>query len=70
MVLCNLMNYIKKKEEINIELPLIFNLINNIENYKNFLPWCKDSQIMSQTKQQMIAEIEIKKKFIGLEIFN
>ena len=65
MVLCRFMNYIKKKEEINIELPIIFNLINDINNYKNFLPWCKNSKIISESDNHIIAEIEVKKNLVN-----
>ena len=41
------MNYINKSEAINVNKDMIFDLINNVDNYKKFLPWCADSSIIS-----------------------
>ncbi|CAI8367001.1 MAG: Persistence and stress-resistance toxin PasT [Gammaproteobacteria bacterium] len=59
------MNYINKFEEINVDINLIFKLINNVENYHKFLPWCSDSKVLSDVKNTMLAEIEISKNFIN-----
>ena len=53
------MNYINKSENINVELVIIFDLINNVENYDKFLPWCTDSNILSDdagAEQNTIVE--------------
>jgi|TARA_B110000196_G_scaffold113506_1_gene98665 ribosome-associated toxin RatA of RatAB toxin-antitoxin module len=59
------MNFIKKSEEINVSHELIFALINNVEDYHKFLPWCSDSKIISDTNNKMAAEIEISKNFVN-----
>lgn len=59
------MNYINKFEEINVDVTLIFNLINNVENYHRFLPWCSGSKILSNIDNIMLAEIEISKNLIN-----
>ena len=59
------MNFIKKSEEINVSHDLIFALINNVEDYHKFLPWCSDSKIISDTNNKMAAEIEISKNFVN-----
>ena len=58
------MNYINKSEEINVDKVMIFNLINNVDNYQNFLPWCSNSTIITNSENQMTAEIEIAKSFV------
>ena len=58
------MNYINKSEEINVDKQMIFNLINNVDNYQNFLPWCSNSTIITNSENQMTAEIEIAKSFV------
>ena len=59
------MDYINKSEEINVSHELIFSLINNVEDYHRFLPWCSDSKIISDDGNKMLAEIEISKNFIN-----
>lgn len=39
----------------------MFNLVNDIAAYPEFLPWCHSSEIESQTETQIIASLEIAK---------
>ena len=59
------MNYINKSEKINVTREMIFNLINNVDNYEKFLPWCSRSTIISKEPNVMTAEIEISKSLIN-----
>ena len=59
------MNYINKSEKINVTKEMIFNLINNVDNYEKFLPWCSRSTIISKEPNVMTAEIEISKSLIN-----
>ena len=59
------MNYINTSEEFNEDKEMIFDLINNVDNYHEFLPWCSDSSIISNENNRMIAEIEISKSFVN-----
>ena len=59
------MNYIDKTEDINVDVNTIFTLINNVDGYKDFLPWCKNSIILSDTDNILIGEIEISKNLIN-----
>ena len=59
------MNYIDKTEDINVDVNTIFTLINNVDGYKDFLPWCKNSIILSNTDNILIGEIEISKNLIN-----
>ncbi len=49
----------KKKiiKKFNYPLKLVENLILDIDNYKEFLPWCTDSKIISKKKNKNILEI-------------
>lgn len=58
------MNKILKKEKINVSLPIIFNLINNVEDYPEFLPWCVKTEVTRKTDKEMIGKIFISKNFI------
>ena len=59
------MNYINKKEEINININIIFQLINKVGDYHLFLPWCSNSRILSDDNKTMVAEIDISKNFVN-----
>ena len=59
------MNYINKSEKINVSKEMIFNLINNVDEYQNFLPWCSSSTILSDDDHTMYAEIEISKSLVN-----
>ena len=50
------MNYIDKSEEINVNVGTIFNLINNVDGYKEFLPWCKNSSIESNSNEASLVK--------------
>ena len=59
------MNYINKSEKINVNKETIFNLINNVDEYEKFLPWCSSSIILSDDDETMSAEIEISKSLVN-----
>ena len=59
------MKKIYKEEEINVTMPIIFNLINNIEEYPKFLPWCKKTEVTKETENSQIGKIFISKSFIN-----
>ncbi len=37
----------------------MFELVNNIEEYPRFLPWCRSSQILVQNEAEVEASLEI-----------
>ncbi len=37
----------------------MFNLVNNIEVYPDFLPWCKEASILSSTEQSIEARLKV-----------
>lgn len=37
----------------------MFTLVNDVENYKNFLPWCGGSRMVEETEDSGIASIDI-----------
>lgn len=37
----------------------MFELVNNVEDYPRFLPWCHKSHIIAQTDEQIEATLEI-----------
>ena len=59
------MKRIYKEEEINVAMSIIFNLINNIEEYPKFLPWCKKTEVTKESENLQIGKIFISKSFIN-----
>jgi ribosome-associated toxin RatA of RatAB toxin-antitoxin module len=39
----------------------MFALINDVENYPQFLPWCTSAQVLSRSEQQIIASIAVRR---------
>ncbi len=39
----------------------MFQLVNDVDDYASFLPWCRSSRILSQTDNEIIASVEIAK---------
>ena len=37
----------------------MFELVNNIEDYSRFLPWCRESHIVHRTDEEVVATLEI-----------
>ena len=58
------MKKIYKEEEINVDVETIFNLINEVENYPDFLPWCTKTEVTKESKNINIGKIFISKSFI------
>ncbi len=39
----------------------MFALINDIENYPQFLPWCTSAQVLSRSEQEILASIAVRR---------
>lgn len=37
----------------------LFELVNNIEDYPRFLPWCRESRILHRSEEEVVATLEI-----------
>jgi ribosome-associated toxin RatA of RatAB toxin-antitoxin module len=37
----------------------MFDLVAGVENYKDFLPWCSDSELLSRNEHQLCGRIEV-----------
>ena len=59
------MKNIHKEEDINIDIETIFNLINDVKSYPNYLPWCTKSEVMEESTDIIIGKIFISKSFIN-----
>lgn len=53
------MNQLKRSAVVPYSQRQMFELVNAIEDYPRFLPWCSRTQVISRTDDEVIAEIEI-----------
>lgn len=42
----------------------MFELVNNVDDYPRFLPWCHSSHIVSQSKKEVVATLDVNWKGI------
>lgn len=45
----------------------MFALINDIERYPEFVPWCSRAQVQSRTEQEIVATLAIKRSVLQTE---
>ena|SRR3990167_8795747 len=58
------MNVLKRSAIVPYTSRQMFELVNHIEDYPRFLPWCHHSEIISRTKDEVIASLEVNWKGI------
>ncbi|MBX3709690.1 MAG: type II toxin-antitoxin system RatA family toxin [Gammaproteobacteria bacterium] len=58
------MHTLKRNALVPYSARQMFELVNSIEDYPRFLPWCHRSQIVSRTDEEVIAELEVNWKGI------
>lgn len=59
------MNTLKRSAVVPYSPRQMFELVNNIEDYPRFLPWCSKSKVISPTDEEIIAELDISWKGMG-----
>ena len=58
------MNYINKSEKINVTKEMIWELINNVDNYEKILRWCSRSTIISDEKNLTLVNPKLMSKYL------
>lgn len=53
------MTTISKNALVPYSATEMFDLVNDIESYDRFLPWCRSSEVLSQSEDEIRATIEI-----------
>lgn len=53
------MNSLKRSALVGYSTCQMFELVNNVEDYPRFLPWCHSSTIISRTENEVVASLEI-----------
>lgn len=53
------MNTLKRSAIVPYSQRQMFELVNSIEDYPRFLPWCGKSRVISRSDEEIVAELEI-----------
>lgn len=59
------MSHIQRNALVHYSPAEMYRLVNNVEDYPAFLPWCRSSKVISETDTEMIASIEIAKSVLN-----
>lgn len=54
--------HLKRSAQVPYTPKQMYDLVNDIQSYPNFLPWCSNTEIVEQNDESMIATIEISAK--------
>jgi len=54
------MREVKRSALVNQPPGRLFELINDIESYPRFLPWCTHARIVSRTPQEIVATVGVR----------
>ena len=55
------MSLIKRNALVHYSPAEMYQLVNNVADYASFLPWCRSSEVKSETADEMVASVEIAK---------
>jgi len=59
------MSHIKRSALVHYSPAEMYRLVNDVADYANFLPWCRSSEVKSESDTQMIASVEIAKGILN-----
>lgn len=48
-----------ERKLISQPIELLYEVVSDVDNYKNFVPWCKQSRVLIKNKEYMEAELEV-----------
>ena len=55
------MTHIQRSALLPYPASHLYELVNRVEHYPEFLPWCSGASILSETEHEMCARLEIAK---------
>lgn len=55
------MSLIKRSALVNYSPAEMYELVNDVGSYSKFLPWCRSSEVLSESETEMRASVEIAK---------
>lgn len=53
------MNTLKRSALVSYSARQMFELVNNIEDYPRFLPWCQKAELISRSDTEVVASLEV-----------
>lgn len=53
------MHSLKRSALVPYSARQMYELVNAIEDYPRFLPWCSSSKVLSRTETEVVAELQI-----------
>lgn len=55
------MAVVEKTALVTVPAATLFEVVNDVGSYPDFLPWCKDARLLSRTNEQLCGEIVVSK---------
>ncbi|WP_304641066.1 type II toxin-antitoxin system RatA family toxin [Pseudomonas sp.] len=55
------MTHIQRSALLPYPAPHLFELVNRVERYPEFLPWCARAEVLSETADNMVARLDVAK---------
>jgi len=55
------MNTVSRNALVEFSAEQMFSIVNGVDKYKDFLPWCSNSEILHQSATEMKAKVDIAK---------
>jgi len=55
------MAIVEKSALVPVSAETLFEIVNDVESYPEFLPWCKDGRLLSRTEDELCGEIVVSK---------
>lgn len=55
------MSVVEKSALIKVPASMLYEIVNNVDAYPEFLPWCRTARLLSRTEEELCGEIEVSK---------
>ena len=59
------MTHIKRSALVHYSPAEMYQLVNDVAAYASFLPWCRSSDVKSESETEMVASVEIAKGILN-----
>jgi ribosome-associated toxin RatA of RatAB toxin-antitoxin module len=55
------MSLVEKTALVKVPASMLYEIVTGVDDYPDFLPWCKSTRSLSRTEDEQCAEIEVSK---------
>ncbi len=55
------MAIVEKTALVSVPAVTLYEIVNDVDSYPAFLPWCKDARLLSRTDEELCGEIVVSK---------